>query len=407
MVAFLGPLMGVDLVAGAIGMGDDEGLRERTAGNGVNVVSAGLSGICQLYDGAVNGVTNVRNTVGKGIHDVVSSVPLVGPILGGVTDAAGGVVDFVGAGVSMVGSEGRSMIEDVQSASNTIFGNAFGAAPVDIAHDYKTMDQGYSALECWADGGLISAPISGVIDGVGQAVGGSTLDSVTEIAFSEESLQLYGGNPTQAFFSSAVDNGLVSQEQVSEIHAMQAAGKIDENHYDFMAMRMLSGDNMQNIISGMKDGSAYTPEAMADLADYQSGKSDLMAAVQGDFSQINTQTAAGKAASAAIGAGGSLSDSVKATGAAGLLQSMDSMGSRLNARMESFLGKDFSGDDEISQVLEDNSAALSDEAQGQHIKEYLKATEALTTPASASARRNIDISQIKTAEGFSVAQMGY
>ena len=105
------------------------GIRESCEGHGENVVSRMCHEVMGGYNGLTDMVAGVRDTAGGAIHDAVSSIPLVGGALGGVTDAAGFVVDAVGGTASRLQQKIGRFVGDT---SNLVGAALFKADYVDF-----------------------------------------------------------------------------------------------------------------------------------------------------------------------------------------------------------------------------------------------------------------------------------
>lgn len=103
------------------------GLKERVSGNGENLVSKGLDLVISGMDAVGGAVAGVRDGLGSAAHDVVSKVPVIGNLLGGIVDGAGAVVD-VGGGIY---SESMHLLGAAQDVSNVVGAGAFGAKYVE------------------------------------------------------------------------------------------------------------------------------------------------------------------------------------------------------------------------------------------------------------------------------------
>lgn len=164
----LGYLYNVGFVADIVD-GLVPGLRESCERNGENVVSKGLDMVISGMDAVGDAASSVRDGVGGLLHDSLSKVPLIGGVLGGITDAAGVVVD-VGGGIY---SEAMHVLGEVQDASNVVGAVTVGAKyvksdaeAVDGLSDEQKEDM--SAMEIIRSEGFTGGGISVI----GKAVGG-------------------------------------------------------------------------------------------------------------------------------------------------------------------------------------------------------------------------------------------
>ena len=200
--------------------------KEAYDNNGENVVSKGLDAVISGMDALGDNVANVRDSVGKGVHDAVSKVPLIGGLLGAATDAVGVVVDAGGA----VYSEVVATVGSLQSISNIAGSKFFGAKYVESdAEAVKGLSdeqkQDMSVTEIMRSEGVIGGAVSVVGKGLG-----AVKDAVFGKDESESSS--LSDSDTPAWFGSlesAYAEGRVSDAQASEIVRSYEAGVVTDD----------------------------------------------------------------------------------------------------------------------------------------------------------------------------------
>jgi hypothetical protein len=165
-------------------------------------------------------VAHARDESGKAIHDNLSKVPLIGGVLGGVTDAAGVVVDLGGS----VYSELMSTVGVAQNVSNVAGAKLAGASYVrsdaEAARGLSDEEKSDASLiERVRSEGLISGSIGAAIDGVSGVVshvfGGDT-QTQEDPAWMESLARAY-------------DAGEISEDKVGNLMLAYDAGALTDD----------------------------------------------------------------------------------------------------------------------------------------------------------------------------------
>lgn len=253
-MSVLGAVMLADTVADAgywVETGVDVAFPEVRAScenHGENVVSRGLHDVMKGIDDVCAGMNGVRESVGGALHDAASSIPLIGPLTGGIVDAGGFVLDTVTGTVSNFGQGiGRGAV----SISNVVGGLTAQAKYVDC-DDITALDEltdeemeNMSQSEIMRHEGAF-----GFIAHHAMNFFSPVTDSISDISsdamnfFSgEESAEMGidGGTMSPPDESSpawyvdlydAYSSGAVSEEELTTISAGIAAGAIDTNALD-------------------------------------------------------------------------------------------------------------------------------------------------------------------------------
>ena len=247
VIAVLGAIDLADNVANAAhyaSMGIDTvfpGIRESTEGHGKNIVSEIVHGTMKGLDMASDGIAGVRDVVGGGIHDVLSSVPLVGPLLGGATDAVGFAVDAVGGEASKIAQGvGRSVVD----VTNLVGGITTGAGYVDC-DDINALDElteeeeaGMSERELARKKGLVSY-------GIDKALGGALSVFGLSDSSSEDVVDTGVPEGTQPWVVSAAvagETGQLSEENLKGLYGGYLAGDYDGQMLaNYMAVQSAQG----------------------------------------------------------------------------------------------------------------------------------------------------------------------
>lgn len=254
--AVVGAVMAVDTVADAgywvqtgVDMAFPE-VRKSCEEHGENVVSRGLHDVLKGIDNVCADMNKGREDIGGKIHDAAASIPLIGPLAGGIVDAAGFAVDTVTGTVSNFGQGvGRGAV----CISNVVGGVTAKAKYVDC-DDITALDEytdeemaNMSQSEIMRHEGVFGYAahhvmnfFSPVMDSVGD------VSSDVKNFFSGEQPQsddaeVESGTMTAPDESSPVwyvdlynayTGGAVSEEELTTISAGIASGAIDTNALD-------------------------------------------------------------------------------------------------------------------------------------------------------------------------------
>lgn len=169
-------MAGLDVISLGVDLGstmadiyaEEADLETTTENGGVNIVGSGINGLVDMVDAISDGAASVRDGAGKAIHDALSSVPVVGGLLGTATDAAGVLVDAAGGIVSEAKNLGQGVASIVETGGSVLLGTKYERS------DYKTgqkQEEGTvdarSFQETVREDGIISGTVGWVMNQAG------------------------------------------------------------------------------------------------------------------------------------------------------------------------------------------------------------------------------------------------
>ena len=264
--------------------------KEAVEGNDPNVVSQGLDAIISGMDAVGDAVADVRDNAGEAIHDTLSNVPVIGGLLGGITDVAGTAVDIVGG----VWSEAMSTIGCVQKVSNVAGATLFGASYVDSEAEAVAGLSEEEAATASAQEKIRSGGIGGVIDVIFDA-GANVVDFITGGSEEEASswVDAFGeayengeiSDNDAAFIIEMYDNGTLTDDDLNTLTSAISGGELSwsdftslfDDSVQFQESDVSSEDVpiwLQSLTSDLESGSLSESQATNILAAYQYGYVD-------------------------------------------------------------------------------------------------------------------------------------
>ena len=216
------------------------GIRESTEGHGKNVVSEVIHGVMKGLDTVTSGVAGVRDFVGGGIHDAVSSIPLVGPMLGGAVDAVGFAVDAVGGEANSIVQGIGQGIGDVSNIAGAMI-NGSGYVDFDDITALEELSEaemaGMSENEKVSRRGITGYAIDKVLGGV-FGDGEQSVDGIVVSPTDE-------GDYPSWYVSAAesVELGQMTPENFNGLYAGYLAGAYtDQDLTNYMSSSVASGE---------------------------------------------------------------------------------------------------------------------------------------------------------------------